>query len=1163
MANLFTDSFFRKQMEKIRAELGIDEAQIEEYKNIVQKRVAYVNDFNTETDSEERNWPGFEKDVFRDLLGYKIKDDDPSDYHLFRQSKVKGAGKGGGTGKTDCTLGFYSKKKQRDGNDPVIVEFKAPDTPTLNDAADQLWNYMIHHEKCRWGILTNFNEITLYHRNRDRDRKQTFYFAVPDGLRDRTASLADENELIKFLAIFRKDRLIAEQGDSVTDRMLSLQGIEEKKIEKEFYEKYFRLRIDLFNEIGAHNPHWRKKREELVSITQKILDRLIFIWFCEDSREELLPRDILQRLIGGLMKKYPDTRSENDVWDEIRKLFKAIDDGKGYNIGSGYNGELFKPDSRIDDLVIPSRILEQQVKPIGEEYDFGHENELSVNILGHIFEQSISDLEELKQGEPADKKTGKRKREGVYYTPEYITRYITEQALGGWLAERRKELGEDSLPELTDQVKRKSPKKGGKPAARKPKLTEKVKKEAFSATGNEELVKRLGYLKTQFRDEAELREILATIPDAEQYTDMIVEMAMPEDADLENWYILEKYWRSYREVLKSVKVLDPACGSGAFLIQGFDYLHREGRKVNQAMEDLGLGNENIFDLDRQILENNLHGVDINEESVEITKLSLWLKTAVKHKKLNNLFNNVKCGNSLIDDSEVAGKKVFVWEKEFPDIMKNGGFDVVIGNPPYVRQELLTPYKPYFSEKYQCYSGTADLYVYFYEKGLSLLRENGFFTYISNSFTKTTGAGIQLRHFLKNSSRFIRFTDFSDVQIFDGATTYPVIIALKKEKKSGKFFYLRVKTEDLSQLPYSMSQKSVTVEQSGLEDSLWKFESERGRNIKEKINAHPVVKNVFGKSYYGIKTGLNEAFIVSDQRRQFFISANPDAKDIMKPFLEGRDLLKWTCSAANKWLIFFPKGWTSNISGCNNEAEAWEYITDKYPGIANHLINFKEKAIKRYDKGEFWWELRACAYYDLFDSPKIVWPNLQSGNKFSMDTKGFYINAPSVILPSDSKLLLCIVNSKLAWFFFKDICAQRSGGYIEMKPQYFEQLPVAVPDDETLLRQKADTMLALNKQLAEQKQNLTEYLTVNHNVESIPQKLQQAENLEFADFIKEVKKKKVNTDDKAVYESLKDFHSRIRELKAEIDQTDREIDKMVYELYDLTEDEIQIVEDACR
>ncbi len=194
--------------------------------------------------------------------------------------------------------------------------------------------------------------------------------------------------------------------------------------------------------------------------------------------------------------------------------------------------------------------------------------------------------------------------------------------------------------------------------------------------------------------------------------------------------------------------------------------------------------------------------------------------------------------------------------------------------------------------------------------------------------------------------------------------------------------------------------------------------------------------------------------------------------------------------------------------------------------------------------------------------KIVWPNLQSENKFSFDTEGFYLTNPSVILPVQNKELLCILNSKLAWFFLKDICVLRSGGYIEMLKQYVEKLPVAQSGNEPIFNEKADTMLHLNKELAEQKQKLMEYLTVNHSIDKFPKKLQNPENLEFADFIRELKKKKVNTDDSSIFESLKNYHNNIIKIKARIDKTDREIDKMVYELYGLTEEEIKIVEKAC-
>ena len=178
---------------------------------------------------------------------------------------------------------------------------------------------------------------------------------------------------------------------------------------------------------------------------------------------------------------------------------------------------------------------------------------------------------------------------------------------------------------------------------------------------------------------------------------------------------------------------------------------------------------------RSILENNIYGVDLNEESVEIAKLSLWLRTAQPRRKLNSLNNNIKCGNSLIDDPKVAGDKAFNWQNEFPKVFANGGFDVVIGNPPYVRAELLSEFQEYLSNNYSLYNPSGDLFSYFYEKSFNLLKpETGLFGFISNTFDKTT-AGISIRGYLQTEISFFKYIDFTEVQIFEGATTYPVII----------------------------------------------------------------------------------------------------------------------------------------------------------------------------------------------------------------------------------------------------------------------------------------------------------------------------------------------------------------------------------------------------
>jgi hypothetical protein len=487
--------------------------------------------------------------------------------------------------------------------------------------------------------------------------------------------------------------------------------------------------------------------------------------------------------------------------------------------------------------------------------------------------------------------------------------------------------------------------------------------------------------------------------------------------------------------------------------------------------------------------------------------------------------------------------------------------VVIGNPPYVRQELLTPYKPYFEKKYQCYSGTADLFSYFYEKSLILLKKSGYFGFISNTFAKTTGAGAELRHFLKNNSRFISIADFSDQKIFEGITTYPIIPILKKKKSYGKFNYLKVKEDDLLALNSGMEQNSILVDQSSLKDEYWSFESEAERNLKNKILQNQTVREIFGKCYYGIKTGLNDAFIISGDKRKEIISKNPVEGDAIKPLLEGKDIKKWYTPNIDKWLIFTRRG-----IDINN----YPFIKEKLMPFRTRLTprNHSSQKIGRKSGKYEWFEIQdTVSYYNLFETTKIVWPNLQSGNKFFYDTKGFYINAPSVILPTDSKALLCIVNSKLAWFFFKDICVIRSGGYIEVKPQYFEQLPVTLPSDEKPFNEKADIMLSQNKELWELKTDFLNFLKSELKPQKITKKLANWPDSDWDQFKKELAKGRVKIKDlslkerKEWQEYFTEEKLKAAEIKSAIENTDRKIDLMVYELYGLTLEEIKIVENT--
>lgn len=330
-----------------------------------------------------------------------------------------------------------------------------------------------------------------------------------------------------------------------------------------------------------------------------------------------------------------------------------------------------------------------------------------MNILGHIFENSLNEIESVNaeiEGTEFDKQKTKRKKDGVFYTPKYITKYIVDNTVGKLCEEKKTEL------KLVDDEYHKGRKN---------------------------------------RQKKTLEDLLAKLDE-------------------------------YREWLLSLTICDPACGSGAFLNQALDFLIKEHTYIDELKQALLGGALVLSDIENTILERNIYGVDLNEESVEIAKLSLWLRTAQPRRKLNSLNNNIKCGNSLIDSKAVAGDKAFHWETEFPEVFAAGGFDVVIGNPPYVRQELFKEIKPYLKTNYKCYNSVADLYTYFIEKGIDLMYKSGKFSFIlPNKFLKAS-YGKEIRNVILNRTQIDLLFDFDDYPVFQDATTYPIIYVLDKE-----------------------------------------------------------------------------------------------------------------------------------------------------------------------------------------------------------------------------------------------------------------------------------------------------------------------------------------------------------------------------------------------
>lgn len=1009
-------------------------------------------------DKETSREQAFNQDFFVKILGYAEK---PEKLYSLEPKATSDKGQ-----LPDAIIGYFNLENEIK-RVSAVVELKGAsislDKPQKREGnmspIQQAFKYKSQYRACPFVLVSNFWEFRLFQVNQlDYEIWTLNDFVNPSD---------DYFQFKKFYYLLNKENFTAKEGQTNTERLLSDIRVEQEEISKSFYAMYKDLRIELLRDIYHKNPDVRQNIELGIEKAQKIIDRVVFICFCEDRG--LLPDNTLPRTLAISQSSF------GSLWNVLQGLFEAIDKGsEKLEIPDGYNGGLFKEDTALNNLKISDEVL----KKLAGFGDYNFAEDLSVNILGHIFEQSITDLEEIKNKVHAanDLPTttlSKRKKDGIFYTPDFVVDYIIENSLGALLREKEQEL------------------------------------------------KNKHGLKDDIQDaNYEKRSLLA-------YTE-------------------------YQSYLQNIKVLDPACGSGAFLVKVFDYLLKENERVGHI---LGGNLLSQSDFVKSILQNNIFGVDLNSESVEITKLSLWLKTAQKGKKLTTLDNNIKCGNSLIDDEAVAGSKAFDWSKEFKDVMKNGGFDVVVGNPPYVRQELLTPYKPYLASKYKCFAGTTDLFAYFYELGLNVLKKDGLMSFISNTFAKTTGAGEVLRKYLQENSQFEQVVDFGTLQIFEGATTYPIIVVLRKDAPAKTFKYLGVKSEDLVSLPASFLNRAIEVSQADLKPESWVFQDGETEKLREKISQHKTVISQYGKCYYGIKTGFNEAFIIDDETKNKLIGEDPKSAELIKPFWEGKDINRWSSDVGGKYLIFTRRG--TEIQN--------------YPAILRHLEQYKSQLTPKTSNDDSagrkpgtyaWYEIQDVVdYYKFFETTKVTWPNLQARGKFCWDDSGKYINAPAVILPTNDKALLGVLNSSLVWFYLTGICVARSGGYLEIKPQYFSQIPVpSIPEDvRSDLVMLVDVNINATKEVQEKMLRFKKLVMAEFKIEKWGRNLSRWWTLDFAKFSKALGVKKLPLAQKDDLLTLYDkYRSELIELADKIKKTDDTIDALVFDLYQLTPDEIKIV-----
>jgi len=1009
-----------------------------------------------------------------------------------------------------------------------------------------------------------------------------------------------------------------------------------ENVTKEFFEKYkacyLNLKESLERALDADpicKAEFEEKEISTVDFSKKLLGQIVFLYFLQKKgwlgvRQDPAtgrfqewgtgPKDFMRRLYDGEIVPYESFF--NDILEPL--FYEALAEDRSIN--EDYysrfrckipflNGGLFEPIQNYNwvstNLRIENEVFGDILKTFDEfnftiKEDEPLEREVAVDpeMLGKVFENLLDVTD--------------RKSKGAFYTPRDIVHYMCQQGLIGYLANHT------SIPR--DDLER------------------------FIRRGDVTIGMTIHAQEAGGQDEEWFRDARFTLPES-----------------------IQNHYAELDRLLCSIRVVDPAVGSGAFPVG----MMNEIVKARSILTPFFAGestDRSIYELKRQTIENSLYGVDIDSSAVDITKLRFWLSLIVDEESIKtirplpNLDHRIMCGNSLVDEFEgvslfdegllvepgdgpeavtasidariedlgeelhriltgaeegnsgrvrreiarlerkkkeaLAGprstarqvtfdqaaslrikesrrklrelkkyqrlffneqnrarkneyratieqlewdlieetlkeagntdacrklaayrknraKPFFLWKLYFSEVFlrQNPGFDVVIANPPYVRQESIKDQKAYFKEHYRVYQGTADLYVYFVERGVNLLAAGGVFTYILPNKWMRANYGKPLRAWLKER-RIEEIVDFGDLPVFESATTYPCILRIGAGAPRERFDAVRVETLDYPDLTDYVKTHSYPVNQTYLDDEGWSLADEKTQALLEKIRAAgvPLGTYVDGKIYRGVVTGLNEAFVIDEETRERLIAEDPRSAEVIKPFLAGRDVKRYQPLALNKYLIFTRRG--IDIEG--------------YPAIKKHLEQYKEVLIPRprdwpSDKpwpgrkaGSYqWYEIQdSIDYYQEFEKPKIIYPNICKRPEFTYDESNNYTNQKCFIITLSDKYLLGILNSNVSYFLFNVMLPKLRGGFYEPSYVIFKDFPIYVPDNSNPADvARHDRIVALVEKV----------LDLNRRLAAAK-----------APHEKEV-------------------------LAGMIDATDREIDRLVYELYGLTEEEIAVVE----
>jgi hypothetical protein len=995
---------------------------------------------------------------FRDIWGYALQGESAAGYQCHPQFPISRAGQTGGVGQADLALGRFGQAGMPD-IPQALCEFKdmrsglderqnrkGNDRSPVRQCLDYLREArasLTGHELVEptWGIVTDTNEFRLYHRIKGEAQCQRFVIAPAPG--DDTESLLNETESSAFLRflfskIFHSNGLLAERGPAPLEVLLKEHFIQESALERDFYFEYKAYREFVFRTIVAANPGFSGTKGKLVRLTQRFLDRCLFIMFCEDMGKALdFPGDLLRNVLINLSRDEYYNPEDSNPWDRVRGIFRTMRDGGEFGAHriNRFNGGLFEELPDLENLNIPARVFCARNQGTGGQetmlahpltllffcakYNFGiknaaHQRMIDFYAIGRIFEQSITELEIMEaeaDGRPSLNLLSQRKRDGVYYTPEWVTAYIVEETVGARLRDIKEEL------DLTEEKR-----------------------------PNQEQIDEYRKFLTDKRRTAKAAG---------------------------TWL---KSLQTYRKRLRELKIVDPACGSGAFLIQTLEKLKREHRWV--ADETFRVtGQEELWDLDaviNDILANNLHGVDINGESVEIAKLALWMHTASPGKPLSSLDQNIRCGNSLVgpdfytnrqpdlfSEDERERINAFNWRAAFPKIFDQGGFDCVIGNPPYVKlqnfRKVQGPVAEYLMEAKRdngaplyagARTGNFDLYLPFIEKGVDLLRPEGRMGYIAPNVWMMNEYGQGLRAAVKRNRSLDRWVDFKSFQVFDEAITYTAL-QFFRGKAVDALRCAFVPDGDMSRVDWQAPH--AVIPYGDLSDSeAWNLMPDAERNLTDRLKSSckPLEARCKG-IFVGIQTSADAIYHLTRLGPGRYRTRNGEdvciEDAVMRPLVSGAEAKRYQSPQTDTWLLF-----PYEISGAKPRLLSENEMSSNFP-LAFTYLKKHEQELRSRESGKFdnglWYRFGRNQNIGIHEQPKLLVPRLILKLFCAMDEKGEVyldnvdVGGISVSNVDELPYLAGILNSPVCNFIWRRTSKPFQNDYRSANKQFIAPLPI--------------------------------------------------------------------------------------------------------------------------